>query len=141
MAEATVTREACPFCTPLSDRVFYESGLVRGIWDAFPVSPGHALVVLNRHVPGWFETSHEEKLAVLEAIEAAKVAIEREYRPDGYNIGVNSGEAAGQTILHVHIHVIPRTFGEVCDMSFQTRRTTSQEFATQKLPIRPHRSC
>lgn len=86
-----------------------------GIWDAFPVSPGHALLVPKRHVRNWFEASLEERLALTRAIDVARFAIEANFRADGYNIGINSGEAAGQTIFHLHVHVIPRILGDVPD--------------------------
>src|SRR4051794_39787915 len=115
MPEAHTPPYVCPFCSPSPERVFFENSMVRGLWDAFPVSPGHALVVPRRHVSGWFETTKEEKQALIEAVDIAKQEIERQHRIDAYNIGVNSGEAAGQTIFHVHVHVIPRAHGDVDD--------------------------
>lgn len=105
----------CPFCSPESDRVFYRDPLVLGLWDAFPVAPGHALLVTVRHIPNWFDASAQEHAALLRAIEAARDAIQAKVRADGYNIGVNSGAAAGQTIPHLHVHVIPRRHGDVAD--------------------------
>jgi diadenosine tetraphosphate (Ap4A) HIT family hydrolase len=104
-----------PFANVEPARVFYESTLVIGLWDAFPVSPGHALVVPRRVVPTWFEATREEQVALLEGIEAARRAIEETLRPDGYNIGINLGAAAGQTVFHLHVHVIPRYLGDVED--------------------------
>jgi superfamily II DNA or RNA helicase/HKD family nuclease len=88
---------------------------VIGLWDAFPVSPGHALLVTKRHTRDWFDASHEERVALTRAVEVARFAIERSFRADGYNIGINSGEAAGQTVFHLHVHVIPRVHGDVSD--------------------------
>ncbi|HEU0140132.1 MAG TPA: HIT family protein, partial [Bryobacteraceae bacterium] len=105
----------CPFCTPNSDRVFFESELVIGIWDAFPVSDGHALLVTRRHVASWFDATPEERRALTDAIDATRAAILERHRPDGFNIGVNVGAAAGQTIFHLHVHVIPRYAGDVGD--------------------------
>ena len=110
-----VTPARCPFCDPNRDRVFFEHPLVTGVWDAYPVSPGHALLIPRRHIATWFESSREEKAALIEAIEDAKVAIERLHSPDAYNIGINIGRAAGQTIFHLHVHVIPRYHGDVSD--------------------------
>jgi superfamily II DNA or RNA helicase/HKD family nuclease/diadenosine tetraphosphate (Ap4A) HIT family hydrolase len=107
--------DACPFCTPAPDRIFYQDSTVIGIWDAFPVSPGHALLVPKRHVASWFEASAEERIALTRAIDVARFAIEANFRADGYNIGINGGEAAGQTIFHLHVHVIPRILGDVED--------------------------
>jgi diadenosine tetraphosphate (Ap4A) HIT family hydrolase len=103
----------CPFCFPPVERVFLQADRVLGIWDGFPVSPGHALIVSRRHVATWFEADESEKAALMAAIDAAKNAIENAHQPDGYNIGMNLGEAAGQTIEHLHVHVIPRYVGDV----------------------------
>ena len=103
----------CPFCSPDSDRVFYRDLLVIGLWDGFPVTPGHALLVPIRHVSSWFEASIEERMALTRAIDAARLAIESNFGADGYNIGVNNGEVAGQTVLHLHLHVIPRRRGDM----------------------------
>ncbi len=103
---------ACPFCRADAESVFYEDELVLGLWDAFPVSPGHALLVPRRHAPTWFDATEEEQAALLKAIAKAKEAIERRYSPDGWNIGVNVGAAGGQSVFHLHVHVIPRYAGD-----------------------------
>jgi len=105
----------CPFCAPETERVFYESELVVGLWDRYPVSPGHALLVPRRHIAGWFDASSDDHQALIVALEAAKREIEKTHRPGGYNIGVNSGEAAGQTVPHLHVHLIPRYKGDLDD--------------------------
>src|SRR5262245_43465384 len=105
----------CLFCTPDSSRVFLETELVLGLWDAFPVADGHALLLARRHVASWFDASDSERQALTEAIHVARQEILRRFAPDGFNIGVNVGEAAGQTIAHLHIHVIPRYRGDVSD--------------------------
>lgn len=105
--------DACPFCAPDPARVFYEGALVFGCWDGFPVSPGHALLIPRRHVASWFEVTREEQLALLEGIDRAREEILKRHGPAGFNIGVNVGQAAGQTIFHVHVHVIPRYRGDV----------------------------
>lgn len=106
---------SCPFCNPERSRIFAHSALAVAVWDGYPVSPGHALVIPRRHVPTWFEASDEEHLALLRLVSSAKFLIEERYRPDGYNIGINSGAAAGQTVFHLHVHLIPRFFGDVDD--------------------------
>ena len=106
---------ACPFCTPDAARVFYRDALVIGLWDGFPVTPGHALLIPVRHVPDWFDASLEERMALVRATDVARNAIEAQYGADAYNIGINSGEAAGQTVFHLHVHVIPRRHGDVKD--------------------------
>lgn len=106
----------CPFCNPDSARVFHADDPVAFcMWDAFPVSPGHALVVTRRHVATWFEASQVEQVSVLEGVMRAREAIQRTHAPDGFNIGVNVGPAAGQTVPHLHVHVIPRYRGDVPD--------------------------
>jgi len=105
---------ACPFCSPERHRVFFdEGGPFVCLWDAFPASPGHALVVSRRHVPTWFEASLEEREALVRGIDIAQQAIVARHKPAGFNIGVNVGAAAGQTVGHLHVHVIPRYEGDV----------------------------
>src|SRR5438552_3450170 len=111
-----MSHEPCPFCNlEKPERVFYEDPLVRAFWDGFPVSNGHALVVLRRHVAEWFEATEEEQAALTKGLAVARQEVLRRYQPDGFNIGVNVGEAAGQTIFHLHIHLIPRYTGDVPD--------------------------
>lgn len=103
----------CPFCPPPPSRVFLETPDFLALWDAYPVSPGHALVIPRRHVATWFEITNRERTALMAATEFVKAEIEKQHQPDGYNIGVNVGEAAGQTVFHLHVHVIPRYRGDV----------------------------
>jgi ATP adenylyltransferase len=105
----------CPFCSPPGERVFLRSGQICGLWDAFPVSPGHALLIPLRHVPNWFEATNAEQIALIAAINETKALIEQRHQPDGYNIGINCGAAAGQTVFHLHVHLIPRYTGDVID--------------------------
>jgi diadenosine tetraphosphate (Ap4A) HIT family hydrolase len=79
------------------------------------VSPGHTLVIPNRHVASFFEISDEEQAEVLAAVREAKLALDADLHPDGFNIGLNVGPAAGQTVMHAHVHVIPRFQGDVAD--------------------------
>ena len=80
--------------------------------DGFPVSKGHTLVIPKRHVGSFFETTDEERADLLVLLNKAKVVIQEEFNPDGYNIGINDGPAAGQTVLHLHMHLIPRYKGD-----------------------------
>ncbi|MGY6553425.1 MAG: HIT family protein [Wenzhouxiangella sp.] len=105
----------CPFCHPDPEQVFLETDLVIGLWDKYPVSPGHALLVPRRHVADWFEATPAGQLALMSALRMAKEAVEREHQPQGYNIGINIGQAAGQTVFHLHIHLIPRYEGDQDD--------------------------
>ena len=81
--------------------------------DTYAVSPGHTLIIPKRHVASFFELTQDELAACINLINEEKQFIDGEFNPDGYNIGVNVGPAAGQSILHVHIHVIPRYLGDV----------------------------
>jgi diadenosine tetraphosphate (Ap4A) HIT family hydrolase len=107
--------KTCPFCAPAGSRVFFEDELVLGLWDAYPVAAGHALVVTRRHVGDWFEASGAERAALMAGVEVAREAIVGRFGADGFNIGINNGAAAGQTVGHVHVHVIPRRVGDVAD--------------------------
>jgi diadenosine tetraphosphate (Ap4A) HIT family hydrolase len=106
---------ACVFCEPLVAAVISENGLARALADAFPVNPGHSLIVPKRHEPDFFALSEEESAAIWGLIPAVRRHVELRATPDGYNIGVNIGEAAGQTVVHAHLHVIPRFAGDVRD--------------------------
>src|SRR5437899_1357340 len=105
----------CPFCSPDVSRVFFESDLALGVWDAFAVSDGHALVITRRHVGSWFDATPAERGALTEGITVAREFVLRTHAPDGFNIGINVGPVAGQTIPHLHVHVIPRYNGDVPD--------------------------
>jgi diadenosine tetraphosphate (Ap4A) HIT family hydrolase len=107
--------DQCPFCTLPPDRIVAQSALALAVRDAFPVSPGHTLIVPRRHVGSFFEVSAEERAEMLALLDAAKAQIEAANRPDGYNVGINDGAAAGQTVAHLHMHLIPRYRGDVAD--------------------------
>ena len=83
------------------------------IYDAFPISPGHTLVISKRHIVSLFEANKEEREAIFDLLEQVKLDLMRKYTPDGFNIGINDGVAAGQTINHLHIHLIPRYAGDI----------------------------
>ena len=112
----------CPFCRPEPDQVFLETDLILGLWDSYPVSPGHALLIPRRHVADWFEADPATQLALIAALPMARDAIEKDHKPDGYNVGINAGEAAGQTIFHLHVHLIPRYKGDQDDPRGGVRR-------------------
>jgi len=86
--------------------------LAFAILDGFPVSPGHTLVVTRRLVPTWDEASDAERAALLELVEVVRARLKQTHAPDGFNIGVNVGSAAGQTVMHLHVHLIPRYHGD-----------------------------
>jgi len=106
---------ACPFCFPDARRIFHAGERILGLWDGYPASPGHALLVPRRHVTTWFDATPAERIELTAAIEIAREAILRHHHPDGFNIGVNVGAAGGQTVFHLHVHVIPRYAGDVPD--------------------------
>jgi diadenosine tetraphosphate (Ap4A) HIT family hydrolase len=85
------------------------------IRDGYPISPGHTLVIPRRHVDSFFNLTAEEKLDLLGLLEIAKASVDAEFNPDSYNVGINDGPAAGQTVPHLHIHLIPRYTGDVPD--------------------------
>jgi diadenosine tetraphosphate (Ap4A) HIT family hydrolase len=91
------------------------NALAFAIRDGFPVSTGHTLIVPRRLVSTWFEATREEQVAMLELLDVVKAQLDAELRPDGYNIGINAGAAAGQTVMHLHMHLIPRFHGDVPD--------------------------
>jgi len=97
------------------DHVLIERPLAFVKRDGYPLTKGHSLVIPRRHVATFFETTNEERRAMLELLDEAKVLLDREHGPDGYNIGINNGVAAGQTVMHVHLHVIPRYLGDTSD--------------------------
>jgi diadenosine tetraphosphate (Ap4A) HIT family hydrolase len=91
-----------------SDRAFV-------VPDAFPVSAGHTLVVARRHVADIFELTADEITDIIQLIQSTRLRIDQSLKPAGYNVGVNIGKDAGQTIMHVHVHVIPRYPGDSFD--------------------------
>jgi diadenosine tetraphosphate (Ap4A) HIT family hydrolase len=106
---------ACPFC-PIKDReILAEHPLAAAITDSFPLTQGHTLIVPRRHVASFFELTTNERLAMLGLLDQAKATLDTRYSPSGFNIGVNDGTAAGQTVMHVHIHLIPRYKGDADD--------------------------
>jgi len=104
----------CPFCSPEPEReLILESATAYALYDKFPVSKGHALIIPKRHVSDYFELTFKEQAAcILMANKLREIIIEK-YKPDGFNIGINIGTHAGQTVEHVHVHLIPRYKGDV----------------------------
>lgn len=102
---------SCPFC--LINEYVLENDLAFAIFDKFPVSKGHLLIIPKRHVADFFDLTTEEKKAIDDLLGKGKSLLDSDYLPDGYNVGINCGEAAGQTIFHVHVHLIPRYAGDL----------------------------
>lgn len=101
-----MTAPDCVLCTPQD--VVLENDFAFARHDDNALSPGHLLIIPRRHVANFFDMTQAEKLAVLELLDQAKAWIERDHKPDGYNIGINIGSAGGQSRMHVHVHLIPR---------------------------------
>jgi diadenosine tetraphosphate (Ap4A) HIT family hydrolase len=102
----------CLFCRIPAEDILIEHPLVLVKRDGYPVSRGHTLIIPRRHVASFFETTEEERAAMMKLLDEAKAILDREYSPDGYNIGINNGAVAGQTVMHVHMHLIPRYAGD-----------------------------
>lgn len=103
----------CTFCNlPQSEKIA-ESDLCFAMFDGFPVSKGHVLIIPKRHVADYFDLTDEEVMAMQHMMKEIKERLDEEFSPDGYNVGVNVNEAAGQTVFHVHMHLIPRYRGDV----------------------------
>ena len=102
--------DPCLFCTPRG--VTRRNELAYCARDTYPVSPGHSLVMPLRHCASFFDLTPEEVAACMEIVAQERTALDDEFNPDGYNVGVNVNAAAGQSIFHVHIHLIPRYAGD-----------------------------
>jgi diadenosine tetraphosphate (Ap4A) HIT family hydrolase len=106
---------ACPFCTLPAERILHRHGTAIALRDAYPISPGHTLIVPTRHVGSFFETTQAERTDLLALLDQARAQLLQEHAPDSFNIGINDGPAAGQTVPHLHIHLIPRYRGDQPD--------------------------
>jgi len=106
---------ACPFCVISPDRILQEAEVAIAFFDGFPVTEGHALVVPREHVESLYQLSEKDQSALWALVSEVRTSLMLHYSPDGFNIGVIDGAAAGQTIGHAHIHVIPRRVGDSPD--------------------------
>jgi len=102
----------CQFCILPESRVWFEQGSALVFKDAYPISPGHTLVITKRHVKSLFDLVGDEREDLFNGLSRAKDLLLSELRPDGFNIGINDGIAAGQTVFHLHVHLIPRYQGD-----------------------------
>ncbi len=105
--------DPCLFCTPRA--VTRRNELAYCARDSYPVSPGHSLIIPLRHCASFFDLTPDETTACMELLAAERIALDDEFNPDGYNVGVNVNVAAGQGIFHVHIHLIPRYTGDAAN--------------------------
>ena len=106
---------SCPFCSLPPERIVAANTAGWMVRDAYPVSAGHTLIISRRHVGSFFELNDEERAGMLSLLDQAKTEIQASHDPQGYNIGINDGPAAGQTVPHLHIHLIPRYAGDSTD--------------------------
>lgn len=105
----------CPFCNMGAARIIYEDSTWMAVLDGFPVSKGHTLLIPKRHCETYFDLNYVESSTLAATINVVKNVLDTKYNPNGYNIGVNCGRSAGQTVMHCHIHIIPRYDGDVED--------------------------
>ena len=104
----------CPFClNNLTSEIILENNFSYAIYDKFPVSKGHILIIPKHHNSNYFDLSLEEQKECLILLNNAKKILDKEFKPDGYNVGININKDAGQTIWHAHIHLIPRYSGDI----------------------------
>ncbi len=106
--------KGCPFCEMPSSRVVDQTNLTFTVRDGYPVSEGHTLIIPKRYVGSFFDTIEAERTELMQALINAKKELDSALNPDSYNIGINDGPMAGQTVSHLHIHLIPRYKGD-CD--------------------------
>ena len=105
----------CSFCNLDKSRIILANDHAIAIYDGFSISPGHSLVVPRRHISSFFEATKEEQTAMLELLDKLRQLLLKDLIIDGFNIGINDGIAAGQTVMHLHIHLIPRYAGDMDD--------------------------
>jgi diadenosine tetraphosphate (Ap4A) HIT family hydrolase len=127
-------QQACPFCDCRT--TILNNSKAFAIYDSYPVNQGHLLVIPRRHYADYFESTSEELEAIHSLLWEGKRLLDQSCAPDGYNIGVNCGIPSGQTIMHVHVHLIPRYNGDVQDPTGGVRGVIP---AKQKYPV-SHRS-
>jgi diadenosine tetraphosphate (Ap4A) HIT family hydrolase len=105
----------CPFCHINKDDILFSNEYCYAIFDRYPVSQGHILVIPHRHAETYLDLTIPEKIAILQLAEPCLYFLSDKYNPDGYNVGMNIGESAGQTVMHCHVHLIPRYNGDMND--------------------------
>src|SRR5262245_25462799 len=105
----------CPFCNIKSSRIWAENSLALAFYDGFPVAEGHTLVIPKRHVQSVFGLNEAEQHSVWLLVAEVRKWLAAKYETADFNVGINDGPLAGQTVLHAHVHVIPRRAGDVQD--------------------------
>lgn len=117
---------SCIFCEYDKEEYIAENDLCFAIFDKFPVNEGHALIIPKRHFQNYFDATKEEIAAMYDLSHEVKKIIDDKYSPDGYNVGVNVNHEGGQTIMHLHMHIIPRYKGDIEDPRGGIRRIKRQ---------------
>lgn len=110
-----MNRPACPFCNLPKECFLLETETTLAFFDGYPITEGHTLVIPKRHVASIFELPPEELAALWSQVATVRKLLAEKFRPDAFNVGVNDGAAAGQTVPHAHVHVIPHRKGDTAD--------------------------
>ncbi|HRC80795.1 MAG TPA: HIT family protein [Sedimentibacter sp.] len=103
----------CIFCSIKKDRIILENDDAFAVYDIFPVIKGHMLIIPKKHIINYFDADENTKKQLWKLVDECKNMADKKFTPQGYNIGINCGEAAGQTVMHLHIHLIPRYSGDI----------------------------
>jgi diadenosine tetraphosphate (Ap4A) HIT family hydrolase len=106
---------SCHFCQINELKIVLANSRALAIYDGYPISPGHTLIIPKRHIASFFELTAEEQTAMLALLAEMRQILQKERNPDGFNIGINDGVAAGQTVMHLHIHLVPRYADDMTD--------------------------
>jgi diadenosine tetraphosphate (Ap4A) HIT family hydrolase len=126
----------CPFCQPDADRIVLENETGIALRDRFPLTEGHTLVVPRGHVASIFDLSAEEQEALWELVGQVRHRLQTELQPDGFNVGVNDGPAAGQTVMCAHIHIIPRHQGDSTGRVDEIGLPITTNWSPKMLPVK-----
>ena len=105
----------CPFCALAPERIWFQDEAILAFHDGYPISQGHTLLIPRRHVVSLFDLPTQELAHVWSQVHKVRALLKEQFQPDAFNIGLNDGEAAGQTVMHAHIHIVPRYRGDVPD--------------------------
>lgn len=118
----------CVFCHLNKKEILFENELALAFFDSFPVSKGHILIIPKRHCEHYFELNKDEVVAIFELSLKVRQYLDDKYHPDGYNIGFNVLEAGGQSVMHTHLHIIPRYKGDVAHPRGGIRKILKKDF-------------
>lgn len=110
-----MTNKPCPFCNIPSDRIIDRDRHVFVIRDGYPVTEGHTLIIPHRHVRSYFDTSPEERASIEAMLIKHRGSLNQQFGVSDFNVGINDGPLAGQTVPHLHVHIIPRRAGDMAD--------------------------